>query len=100
MDPLLIVLLGGLIALGVWAWTAHCGGPRRSPESLGLRSPDVIAARQAALEADDLDEMLAAHNARRLRRGEAAQTVEDIERLVASGARARRRPLDASDGGS
>ncbi|MFZ0042212.1 MAG: hypothetical protein WAK93_12960, partial [Solirubrobacteraceae bacterium] len=37
-----------------------------------------------ALEAEDLDQMLEAHNARRRRRGEAEVTVADLEHRVAS----------------
>ncbi len=100
VDPLLLVLVGGIVAFGLWTCLAHRSGRpqrRRVAEPLGLRSPRAILEERAALEAEDLDQMLAAHNARRRRRGEPAQSVEEIERLAASGARAGRRSLDGID---
>jgi hypothetical protein len=98
VSPLLILLVGGVVAVGLWSWLAHRDGrsPRpRSDDPLGLRSPRQIVEDRAALEAEDLDQMLAAHNARRRRRGESAQTVEDIELIVATGVRDQRRRREA-----
>ena len=97
VSPLLILLVGGLVAAGLWTWLAHRGGraPRPRPtDPLGLRSPREIVEDRAALEAEDLAQMLEAHNARRRRRGESEQTVEDIELRVAAGVREQRRRRD------
>jgi hypothetical protein len=94
VSPLLILLVGGVVAAGLWTWLAHRDGrgPRpRTADPLGLRSPREIVEDRAALEAEDLAQMLAAHNARRRRRGESEHTVEDIELLVADGVREQRR---------
>jgi hypothetical protein len=98
VSPLLILLVGGAVAVGLWSWLAHRDGraPRpRTDDLLGLRSPREIVEDRAALEAEDLGQMLAAHNARRRRRGESAQTVEDIELIVAAGLRDQRRRREA-----
>lgn len=54
----------------------------RSMENLGLRTSRQIVEDREALEADDLTQMLDAHNARRRRRGEGELTVSDIEARV------------------
>ena len=98
MDGFLILVLGGLVAFGLWTCLAHRGGaravgPSRGSGVPGLRSAREIVEDRAALEAEDLDQMLEAHNARRRRRGEPERTVEDIEMLVAGEVQqSRRRP--------
>jgi hypothetical protein len=90
MDALAILLVGSLIAIGLWSWLARSGsrsrpGPRaRTADPLGLRSPREIVENREALEAEDLSQMLEAMNVRRRRRGEPERSVEDVERVVAS----------------
>ena len=96
MDGFSILLVGGLVAFGLWTWMAHHGearavGPRRGSGPLGLRSAREIIEDRASLEAEDLDQMLEAHNARRRRRGEPERTLEDIEMLVAADVHHQRR---------
>ncbi len=95
MDALAILIVGGLVAIGLWTWLAghHSDRHPRSADPLGLRSPREILEDREALEAEDLAQMLEAHNARRRRRGQPDQTVEDIELLVAGGEPIRTRPL-------
>jgi len=50
---------------------------------IGQRSAREIVENREALEADDLDQMLAAHNARRRARGEKELSVGDLELRVA-----------------
>jgi hypothetical protein len=83
VNALLILLLGGLVALGLWTWLASRGaprdaGPRRGAGPLGLRSAREIAEDGAALEAQDLDQLLAATNARRRARGLPERTREQL----------------------
>ncbi len=89
MVTLLILVIGGLIALGLWSSLARQHAParsgRRTDGPLGARSASEIAERRAALEAEDLAQLLEAHNARRRRRGEPERTVAQIEWLVAMG---------------
>jgi hypothetical protein len=51
-------------------------------EPFGLRSARRITEEREELEAEDLAQMLEAHNERRRRRGESEVTVADLERRV------------------
>ena len=82
MDPFALVLLGGLIALILWIWLLGRYYPGSGLEQVGLKSAREITETREALEAEDLDQMLAAHNARRRARGEADVTVADMEMRV------------------
>jgi hypothetical protein len=91
VDPFALVLLGGLVALILWIWLLGRYYPGSGLEQLGLKSAREIVETREALEAEDLDQMLAAHNARRRRRGEAEVTVADLEERVMEDVRDRRR---------
>ena len=56
--------------------------PGSGLEQVGLKSAREITETREALEAEDLDQMLIAHNARRRARGEAEVTVADLELRV------------------
>ena len=96
MDALAILFVGGLVAIGLWSWLARSRSPRSGAvEPLGLRSAREIVEDREALEAEDLAQMLEAHNARRRRRGEPERTVDDIELLVAADVVEARRRREA-----
>jgi hypothetical protein len=82
VDPFALVLLGGLVALILWIWLLGKYYPGSGLEQLGLKSAREITETREALEAEDLDQMLAAHNARRRARGEPEVTVADLELRV------------------
>lgn len=82
MDPFALVLLGGLVGLILWIWLLGKYYPGNGLEQLGLRSAREISETREALEAEDLDQMLAAHNARRRARGEVEVTAADVELRV------------------
>jgi hypothetical protein len=82
VDSFAIVLLVGLAALVLWCWFLGRANQGRGMEQFGLRSARQITEDRESLEADDLTQMLEAHNARRRRRGEADVTVADLERRV------------------
>lgn len=82
MDPFALVLLGGLAALILWVWVLGKYYPGSGLEQLGLKSAREITETREALEAEDLDQMLAAHNARRRAKGERELTVSDLELRV------------------
>jgi hypothetical protein len=82
VDAFAIALLAGLAALVLWVWLLGRANQGRGMEQLGLRSPRQIVEDREELEAEDLAQMLEAHNARRRRRGEADLTVADLERRV------------------
>jgi hypothetical protein len=69
--------------------------PGNGMEQLGLRSAREISETREALEAEDLDQMLAAHNARRRARGESEISVGDLELRVAQDANEQQRRREA-----
>ncbi|MDQ6819052.1 MAG: hypothetical protein ACR2L9_09050 [Solirubrobacteraceae bacterium] len=78
MDPFALVLLGGAVALAVAVWLLGRYHPGSGSEQLGLRSSREITEMREALEAEDLDQMLRAHNARREARGEPVLTLDEL----------------------
>ncbi len=82
MDPFTVVVVGGLLVLGVVFWLLGRYYPGSGLEQVGLRSARELVERREALEAEDLDQMLAAHNARRRARGEAEVTAGEVEARV------------------
>jgi hypothetical protein len=91
VDPFAIVILAGLAALILWVWLLGRSNQSHRMDQLGLRSARQIVEDREALEAEDLAQMLEAHNARRRRRGEADMTVADLERRVMEDLNDRRR---------
>jgi len=77
-----LVLLVGLAGLIAAIWLLGRYYPGSGLEQLGIRSGREIAETRERLEAEDLAQMLDAHNARRRARGEAELTVADFERRV------------------
>ena len=91
MDGFAIVLLGAIAALVLWLWLLGRYFPGSGLEQVGLRPARQIIEERERLEAEDLDQMMAAHNARRRRRGEDEMTVADFELRVADDLRDQRR---------
>lgn len=83
MDPFAAVLFGGLFVFVVAVWLLGRLYPGSGMEQLGLRSAREITETREALEAEDLDQMLAARNARRRARGEPELTAAELELRVA-----------------
>jgi len=81
LDPFAVILLAGFAALVLWILVLgkFSGG---GLEQLDWKSPREVTESRDALEAEDLAQMLEAHNARKRRRGEAEVTVEDLELTV------------------
>jgi translation elongation factor EF-Tu-like GTPase len=80
VDPFAIVViagLGGLVAFLVLLGLLNEG---RSLEQIGLRTSRQIVETREQLDAEDLEQLLAAHNARRRARGEPELTVDEVER--------------------
>lgn len=89
-----MVLLGGLAAFVLVVWLLGRYYPGSGLEQVGLRSAREITETREALEAEDLQQMLTAHNERRRARGETEVTVEDLELRVAGELREQRRRRD------
>jgi hypothetical protein len=95
VDPFALVLLGGLAALILWIWLLGKYYPGSGLEQLGLKSAREISENREALDAEDLEQMLAAHNRRRRARGEAEVTVSDLELRVMEDVAEQRRRREA-----
>jgi hypothetical protein len=95
VDSFALVLLAGLAILVIWVWILGRANQARGMELFGLRSARQITEEREELEAEDLAQMLEAHNARRRRRGEAEITVADLERRVMEDVNEQRRRRDA-----
>lgn len=78
-----MVVVGGLAALVLGLWLLGTHYPGSGLEQLGLKSARELVERREELEAQDLDQMLAAHNARRRARGEPEVTAEELELRIA-----------------
>jgi hypothetical protein len=79
VDPFTVVVVGGLAALVLVFWLIGRYYPGSGLEQLGLQSARQLTEQREELEAEDLDQMLRAHNARKRARGEAEVTAEEYE---------------------
>ena len=95
VDSFALVLIAGLAILVLWVWILGRANQSRGMEPFGLRSARQITEDREELEAEDLAQMLAAHNERRRRRGEADVTVADLERRVMEDVNEQRRRREA-----
>jgi hypothetical protein len=84
VDPFAVVILTGIVIVVAAVWLLGRYYPGSGMEQVGLRSAREIAETREELEAEDLEQMLAAHNARRRARGEAEVTADDLELRVAA----------------
>jgi hypothetical protein len=91
MDPFAIVLFAALLALVIWVLLAGRLSPGSGLDQLGLKTGREISERREALEAEDLEQMVAARNARRRARGEREISAEDYEMQVMADINAQRR---------
>jgi hypothetical protein len=82
MDPFVAVMLGIVVALVLWVVLVGKLAPGSGLEQIGLKSSREIIERREALDAEDVQEMLAARNARRRARGEREMTLEETEMQV------------------
>jgi hypothetical protein len=90
MDPFAAVLLFALLAFVVVMWLLGRYYPGSGLEQLGLRSAREITETRERLEAEDLDQMVAARNRRRAARGEPAVSAEELEHEIAEREQRRR----------
>jgi len=82
MDPLALIIVGGLGGLVVAMLLLGWSGPGHGPEAADWH-PAQSAQNRAQDEADDLEQMLEAANRRRRRRGEAELTEASLRQSVA-----------------
>ena len=77
-----MVVVGGLADLVAVFWLLGRYYPGSGLEQVGLRSARELIERREELDAEDLEQMVAAHNERRRARGEAEVTAEEVEARV------------------
>jgi hypothetical protein len=82
VDPFALAMLGLLVGLILLLVLAGKFAPGSGWEQLGLQSSREIMERREALDAEDLEQMVAARNARRRARGEAEVSLEEVELQV------------------
>ena len=82
MSAFAVIVLIGIVVVVVFVFALGKANEGGSMDQFGLRSAREITETKEALEAEDLDQMMAAHNARRRARGEAEVSLEDIEMQV------------------
>jgi len=95
MDPFVLAILGFLVALIFVILLLGKFYPGSGLEQLGMRSAREITESREELEAEDLQQMLAAHNARRRARGEAEVSLEEVEMRVSREINAQHQRRDA-----
>lgn len=79
VDPFTVAVFGGLAALVLVFWLIGRYYPGSGLEQLGLQSARELTERREELEAEDLDQMLRAHNERKRARGESEVSAEEYE---------------------
>src|SRR5205085_3120626 len=91
VDPCAVIILSGIVVVVLSVWLLGRFYPGSGLEQIGLRSARQIVETREALEAEDLQQMLAAHNERRRARGETEVTEADLELRVAKDVREQER---------
>jgi hypothetical protein len=82
VDPFVLAIGGFLVAMIIALLLIGRFYPGSGLEQVGMRSARQITEQREELEAEDLDQMLAAHNARRRARGEREVSLEEVEMRV------------------
>lgn len=95
MDPFAAIIFGGLAVIVVSIWLVGRFYPGSGLEEAGLRSAREIHETREALEAEDLDQMVAARNARRRARGLPEESATDLELRVSADLREQDRRREA-----
>jgi hypothetical protein len=91
VDPFALIWVGIVVFLVLAFWLVGRLYPGSGLQEIGLKSGREIIEQREALEAEDLDQMLTAHNARRRARGQGELTVDQLELRVAENLREQRR---------
>jgi hypothetical protein len=83
VDPFALIWVAIVVTLVLAFWLVGRLYPGSGLDEIGQRSARQIVEQREALEAEDLDQMLAAHNARRRARGTPELSTSDLELQVA-----------------
>jgi len=79
VDPFAVVVIAGLGGLFLFLVALGLLNEGKSLEQIGLRTSRQIIEARESLDAQDAEQLLAAHNARRRARGERELTLEEVE---------------------
>lgn len=91
MDPFALAMLGLLVGGIIWVILVGKFSSRRGmEEALGWKSARDVIERREALDVEDVNQMIAARNARRRARGEREVTLEEMEYQVSQELREQR----------
>lgn len=82
MDPFALAMVGLLVGLVLVLVFIGRKAPGSGLEQLGWKSAREVMERREALDAEDVEQMVAARNARRRARGEREETLQDVEMRV------------------
>jgi hypothetical protein len=94
VDPFAVAILGGLLALILWVVFLGKFYPGSGLDQIGWKNAREVTEKREELEAEDLDQMIAASNARRRARGLPERSVEDLEMRVIEDQREMQRRRD------
>lgn len=95
VDPFAAIIFGGLAVIVICVWLLGRYYPGSGLEQVGLRSAREIVETREELEAEDLKQMLDAHNVRRRAQGLGPVTVDEMELRVAAELAEQRRRRDS-----
>jgi hypothetical protein len=82
VDPFAVAMVGLLVGLVLVLVFIGRKAPGSGIEQLGFKSAREVMERREALDAEDVEQMVAARNARRRARGEREETLQDVEMRV------------------
>jgi hypothetical protein len=95
VDPFAAIILCGIVVIVVAVYLVGRFYPGSGLQEMGLRSAREIHETREALEAQDLDQMVAARNARRRARGLPEESATELEMRVSSDLRDQERRRQA-----
>ncbi len=82
MDPFALAMLGLLVGLLLLVILAGKLAPGSGLEQIGWKTSREVMERREALDAEDVEQMIAARNARRRARGEREVSLDEVEMQV------------------
>jgi hypothetical protein len=95
VDPLALIWVGVVAVIALALFLVGRYYPGSGLNEIGMRSAREITEQREELEAQDLDQMISAHNARRRARGQSELTASDLELRVAADLRDQQRRRQA-----
>jgi hypothetical protein len=95
VDPFAVAIAGLLVGLVLVLVLVGRKAPGSGLQQLGWKSERELLERREALEAEDVEQMVAARNARRRARGQREESLEEVEMQVMDDVSEQRRRHEA-----